>query len=119
MHMSKNMSKKVPRIPLEKRIAKEALQRPDFMKVFEIFTEDYFICLSEISGDYYYAECYERFVQKVIEYENYYTLSQCIYCVDDMDDLEDEDRNAFLYYVLIEPFAKIAFNFTGKSVLTT
>lgn len=97
------MSKKVPRIPLAERIEKETAQEPDFLKVFYLFMDDYFIGLSRISHDLYYAERYKNFIRE-LEGESPQLLADCLY---NADSLAREDRNSLLYYTLIEPFANI------------
>lgn len=94
---------KVPRIGLERRIEEETGKKPDFLKVFEMFTVDYFIELSKISGNLYFADHYEKFIS-VKEGGTPHLLSVCMHY---LDSLSEEDRALFLYYTLIEPFAKI------------
>lgn len=91
------------RIPLDERIEKDNKEKPDFLKVFELFTDDYFIGLSEISHDLYFANCYEDFIREK-EQNTPHLLSVCMHYI---DMLSEEDKNLFLYYTLIEPFAKI------------
>lgn len=52
------------RIPLNKRIQKDNKEKPDFLKVFELFTDDYFIALSEISHDLHFANRYKEFIHE-------------------------------------------------------
>ena len=94
---------KVPRIPLNARIWKGNKEKPDFLRVFELYTDDYFIGLSEISRDLYFVDRYENFIYEK-EGNTPHLLSVCMHHV---DTLPEEDRDLFLYYTLIEPFAKI------------
>lgn len=52
------------RIPLDERIQKDNKEKPNFLKVFELFTDDYFIGLSEISHDLYFANRYKEFIHE-------------------------------------------------------
>ena len=94
---------KVPRIGLEWRIEEETGKKPDFLKVFELFTDDYFIGLSKISGNLHFADRYENFISAK-ECGTPHLLSVCMHY---LDSLSEEDRALFLYYTLIEPFVKI------------
>lgn len=91
------------RIPLDERIQKDNKEKPDFLKVFELFTDDYFIGLSQISHDLYFANRYKEFIHEK-EGNAPHLLSVCMHHI---DTLPKEDRDLFLYYTLIEPFAKI------------
>lgn len=97
------MSEKVPRIPLEERIGKVGIQEPDFLKVFYLYTDDFFIGLSKISRDLYYAKRYENFIREM-EGDESQLLVDCIYRA---HGFTREDRNSLLYYTLVEPFANI------------
>lgn len=94
---------KVPRIGLEWRIKEETGKKPDFLKVFELFTDDYFIGLSRISGSFHFADRYKNFISRK-EGGTPHLLSVCMHY---LASLSEEDRALFLYYTLIEPFAKI------------
>lgn len=52
------------RIPLDERIQMDNKEKPDFLKVFELFTDDYFIALSKISHDLLFANRYKEFIHE-------------------------------------------------------
>ena len=98
------MSRKMLRIPLNERIEKEAVQEPDFLKIFSLYTVDYFTALSKISRELYFAERYEDFIREM-EGNVPLSLAECIY---NTSNLTREDREFLLYSILVEPFANIA-----------
>lgn len=94
---------KVPRISLNERIQKDNQNKPVFLKVFELFADEYFIGLCKISMDICFANRYESFIEEMLGGKAC-LLSVCIYHV---ESLPEEDRDLFLYYTLIEPFVRI------------
>ena len=95
--------KKVPRIPLAKRLEGLKKKKPNFLNIFEISTFVYFATLSEMSMDFYFIKRYEDFVFEKGDRKPR-LLSSCMH---DMDSLLPEDRERMMYYILIEPFVKI------------
>lgn len=95
------------RIPLRERIRKARSKKPNFLNVFEIFTDDYFIALSRISGNICFADYYETNIVPLQEEEGRGYPYLMVQFVMALDDQPKEERQEFLYHTLIVPFVDI------------
>ncbi len=93
---------KVQKIPLEERIKKAESQEPLFLKVFEIFMDDYFIAFSCISQEQYFADYYVESIMPIENGKNH-LMSQFMVALEEQP--EEEQMNV-LYHILIKPFVE-------------
>lgn len=98
------MSKRMRRIPLKERIEREKMQEPDFLRIFNLYTEDYFTALSRISRAPYFAERYRMLIRDM-EGDIPLSLAKLIHGASKMP---SGDREFLLYSILVEPFTCIS-----------
>lgn len=90
------------RIPLERRLQSAGTVVPNFLCAFELFVDDYFDCISQMTNTPYFAEVYSNEVQQYNCCETDKVLAEIVFMAESLSQCEKE---RLLYRLLIEPFA--------------
>ena len=90
------------KIPLERRLQSAGMVTPNFLCAFELFVDDYFDGISQITNNPYFAEVYSNEVQQYNCQETDKVLAEIVFMAESLSLCE---RERLLYRLLIEPFA--------------
>jgi len=108
MRKGKVYMKNVLKIPLKERLQKAGCNVPNFLCVFEIFIEDYFKGMTQISGNPYFDMIYQSKIGK-----NNHNDEVAIFFAEMPQvarSMKEEEASELIYLILIEPFALIEKN---------
>lgn len=95
----------IQKIPLNKRLQQASDCRANFLAAFELFTEDYFEGMAQITGKPEFTDNYQKQIRKHYhESKGDYLLAELSVLA---DKLTGKDGIWLLYRTLIEPFAAI------------
>ena len=94
--------KSIERISLQERLNTIQNCKPDFLEVFEMFPEDYFVTWTDIHDNVLFLERYEDEIccYSFSDGKQHY-LNETVRMV---QSLPDEERDDLLYKILVEPF---------------
>lgn len=90
------------KMPLERRLQSAGTVIPNFLCAFELFVDDYFDGISQMTNNSYFAEIYSGEVQQYNCYETDKVLAEIVFMAESLSPCE---RARLLYRLLIEPFA--------------
>lgn len=95
----------IPKVPLNKRLQQASDCRANFLAAFELFAEDYFEGMVQITGESDFMDRYQKEIRKhYYEGKGDYFLAELSVLA---DNLTGKDGIWLLYRVFIEPFAAI------------
>lgn len=93
----------VQKIPINERLQNIESNIPNFLKVFEIFIDDYFEGLVQMTGNPYFKKVYEKEIKKYNFVQNMDALF--VEMVHFAESLFMAEENKLLYKILVQPFA--------------
>lgn len=97
--------KKVKRIPLNLRLQMAGTNIPNFLAVFEVFVDDYFEGLTQISENSYFTKVYHNQSSKInCSQDVAILLTEMPHVTDSFPRKEGIEM---MYEILVEPFALI------------
>ncbi len=92
------------KVSLEERLQRVPMSVGSELSAFEIFFDDFYFNLSELSGDDYYKSLYEDVISK---YKNSKKREPFLFeMVPIAEELMADEKNKLLFQMLIEPFAR-------------
>lgn len=97
--------KNIERISLAERLKNITMDEPDFLEVFEMFPEDYFNTWAELTENQQISNLYyENIVNYSLSGGKQHYLNEV---VQRLESVPDDERDAMLYKILIEPFVQM------------
>ncbi|WP_099203913.1 hypothetical protein [Scatolibacter rhodanostii] len=101
------------KISLQKRLEMTVIEKTANFKAFELNLDTYFVTLSEMSQNNHFRQKYNQIVLKYPECAGK-SLSQIVYDTDtevaETLEMTEQERDALLYDILIEPFVLLQKN---------
>lgn len=100
------------KISLDERLRRAPANIHNSLSVFEMFCDDFFNGMTQLSGDGYYMETYVNYIEKHIGEGN----REPILCemVPICDALPIVEKREMLFRILMEPFARLALHAKGE-----